>query len=334
MNKKEFFEILRSIYEETRNLDQCFMIINAQLFKILPSNLYRYRRASKDSIEAFENDKFVTVTANKFNDPYDTLITYNPEDIKKYLNESISEELLTDLKCKAQPLSGSCILGMFSERLKELSDLYERQILKCNTTNELADCILNVIMSDTFQDGVIAPFKDVAKRYATIGCLCERKDSILMWSHYTDAHKGFLLEYDTVDLFYTSANNNAFLLPVDYDTLRYNATEMVLSNVLRLLGINMPEWNKFEVLMYMTKKSEEWAYEKEWRVIRFPKQRNDIHNEVDIFTCKPKAIYYGSNMLDEDREKLHIIATRKQIPEFEMFLDETSLKFSMDYKSV
>ena len=84
----------------------------------------------------------------------------------------------------------------------------------------------------------------------------------------------------------------------------------------------------------MIKKSDEWAYENEWRVIRFPKLQKDIQNEVEIFSCMPKAIYYGSNIAKNDRERLHSIAVRKKIPEFEMFLDETSSKFSMNYRLV
>ena len=334
MDKKDFFNVLRSVYDQTQNLNQCFMILNEHLFKILPPTLYRYRRVSKDSIEAFENDKFITIVATKFNDPYDTLVAYNPDEIKTYLYKSISDELLTELKSMAQSTNGSCILGQFSDGLKELKDKYEQQVLKCRNKRELADCILNVILSERFKAEVIAPLKDVLKNFATIGCLCERRDSILMWSHYTDSHKGFLLEYDTTDLLVTAANNNAFLLPVDYSQFRYNATELVLANVLRLLGINMPDWNTFEVLMAMVKKSDEWAYENEWRVIRFPKRHVEKHNEVGIFTCKPKAIYYGANISNDDRANLHSIATRKKIPEFEMFLNETNSRFGMDYKSV
>ena len=87
MDKKDFFEILRSVYDHTQNLDECFSIVNAHLFKVLPRSLYRYREVSGNSIDALENDKFVTVSATKFNDPYDTLVAYNPEDIKKYLQE-------------------------------------------------------------------------------------------------------------------------------------------------------------------------------------------------------------------------------------------------------
>lgn len=118
------------------------MIINEYLFKILPPTLYRYRRVSKDSIEAFENDKFITVVATKFNDPYDTLVAYNPDDIKTYLDDSISDELLIELKSMAQSTNGSWILGQFSDGLKELNDKYKQQVLKCRTTRELADCIL------------------------------------------------------------------------------------------------------------------------------------------------------------------------------------------------
>lgn len=334
MDKKDFFEILRSVYDHTQNLDECFSIVNAHLFKVLPRSLYRYREVSGNSIDALENDKFVTVSATKFNDPYDTLVAYNPEDIKKYLQELLSDELLIELKSMVQSPRKNIILGHFSRKLNESCKKYEQEILKCESKNALADCIYNLISTKIFRDKIISPLKDVLKGYATMGCLCERNDSILMWSHYTNSHQGFLLEYDTLGLLETSANSDALLLPVDYAPFRYNATELVLSNILRLIGLNMLKWNRFEVLMSMIRKSDEWAYENEWRVIRLPQKQDDIHNDVEFFIYKPKAIYYGANMSKNDRMKLHTIALRKGIPEYEMFLDETSPKFVMNYRSV
>ena len=150
MDKKDFFEILRSVYDHTQNLDECFSIVNAHLFKVLPRSLYRYREVSGNSIDALENDKFVTVSATKFNDPYDTLVAYNPEDIKKYLQELLSDELLIELKSMVQSPRKNIILGHFSRKLNESCKKYEQEILKCESKNALADCIYNLISTKIF----------------------------------------------------------------------------------------------------------------------------------------------------------------------------------------
>lgn len=51
-----------------------------------------------NQIEAFEKDTIYAVTADKYNDPYDTLIMCDKEGIKEYLKQLFSVETLTQLK--------------------------------------------------------------------------------------------------------------------------------------------------------------------------------------------------------------------------------------------
>ena len=86
-------------------------------------------------------------------------------------------------------------------------------------------------------------------------CLSEAPDSILMWGHYTDNHQGYLIGFDSTNPFFskqrTDQDEFGFLRRVDYRPLR---PKVVLSDT------SSPAW-------FQTK-SDHWAYEREWRMLR------------------------------------------------------------------
>lgn len=109
-----------------------------------------------------------------------------------------------------------------------------------------------------------------------ICCFSSRYDSILMWSHYADYHKGFCLVFDTCnDLnFFNNCQN------VNYTKERSNYS---LGN------------HNGKVLL---NKYVDWNYENEYRIV---KSRQDIlsNSNSQIFPYAPKAlveIIFGAKM--------------------------------------
>ena len=82
-------------------------------------------------------------------------------------------------------------------------------------------------------------------------CLSQKRDDILMWSHYTDGHTGFCLEFDREG--FKSWN---FCNPI-----QYRKAYPTCKNFIRKI--------ESEALhhIFLLRKSEHWKYEKEWRVI-------------------------------------------------------------------
>ena len=79
-------------------------------------------------------------------------------------------------------------------------------------------------------------------------------------------------------------------------------------------------------------KSKDWEYEKEWRMIC---RRNFKSQQEAMFIhCKPKAIYYGERISDENRDKLHKIAQQKGIDEYQAQLDHFSPNYKMSFKKL
>ena len=86
-------------------------------------------------------------------------------------------------------------------------------------------------------------------------CLSEVRDSILMWGHYTDNHQGFVVGFDSDHPFFSRRRSDkdefGFLRRVDYSPRRPQVT---------LTDTTSPVW--------FSTKSEQWSYEKEWRIVR------------------------------------------------------------------
>lgn len=82
-------------------------------------------------------------------------------------------------------------------------------------------------------------------------CLSEKRDDILMWSHYSDGHTGFCLEFEKEGLKIWN-----YCESVKYQNLYPTCKEFV----------NEIDSKTF-YRMFLLRKSRHWKYEKEWRVI-------------------------------------------------------------------
>jgi len=109
-----------------------------------------------------------------------------------------------------------------------------------------------------------------------IFCLSEKRDDLLMWSHYADGHRGFVLGFDCTHRFFNwlglSPSEIWRVAKVSYENNRPRVTLSTLKDAR---------------LLYMTK-STTWAYEQEWRFMSLlenadlKKSDGDEH-PVDLF---------------------------------------------------
>lgn len=90
-----------------------------------------------------------------------------------------------------------------------------------------------------------------------IACLSELDDSLLMWAHYANNHRGMCVEYELLEI-----NKQLKFTPVPI----IYSEERVRFNSLNLSEIEKDTTKIF--IESLTSKSPEWNYEKEWRIIR------------------------------------------------------------------
>lgn len=140
--------------------------------------------------------------------------------------------------------------------------------------------------------------KDYEKKFREqwgIVSFSERIDSILMWSHYSNEHKGFCIEYNTSDFI-------SYFFPVIYTDKIPNSLE-----------------NGNCVITSVLTKAYDWKYELEWRIVN--RYIDFYEPEGNIWPApKPVAIYLGCR-IDENKElkeKLLKYAEKNQIIVFAM----------------
>lgn len=340
MDRNEFTKRLKSITLSEgvapEILNQSVLPISEALVQMMPQSLFRYRPCdSNDNVaferqlDAFKNDKVFAVTADKFNDPYDTLVRYDTNAIKEHIKASISLNSLLQIKSYLKQGND------FPNSTKQMYpagfiDNLRNQILSHDIVS-MGDAIENyksqLLLSIDFWFPLIA---DVSKRFVTIACFCETVQSIPMWSHYASSHQGFALEYDFRPTL-TKGIENGGVFPVIYDDERIDASIYMACSFLKLNGISVNSPDALSHIKCSLYKAKLWEYEKEWRLLNYT-PRNVFDNGVSVIQYKPSAVYYGAKMQSNIKEQLHVIASDKGINEYEMYIDNASPKYEMLFR--
>lgn len=191
-----------------------------------PQHLYKYFRYHAPgkcewTQRLFRNNEVYFAAPKDFNDPFDTLTRFpyprsvieRERFLKKWVRRSFPQmpEAVADRQVKGTVRNGDDI-PLMEEICEDLSRQMQRE------------------------NGVF--------------CMTERKDSILMWSHYADYHRGFCLEFATDDPFFARAR------PVIY------SDNLPCQDLIEFMD---PRENRMPPL-YLVTKLRDWDYEKEWRV--------------------------------------------------------------------
>ena len=334
MDRKEFAMRLYSavIPEGTapEDIQTLTRPVTEAIREMMPKRLFRFRAFEKKSVDAFQNDIIYAVTADKFNDPYDTLVRYDLEGVKKWVNTVMNTETLGQMKTSfAQgwdlPMEVNHILP------KEMTDTLKVALSMIEDIKDFEGRI-----EDTRQKMIslvetyFPILSETSKRYSAIACFSESIESILMWSHYANSHKGFALEYNfrpTLE----EPIKNVGLFPIVYSEERLDISDYIAYEFLRILGIPAKMPDIAALIKNALWKSDIWAYEKEWRMIDST-PRDITDDKASAIHYKPVAIYYGRHMSGDDKKRLHEVAMEKGINEFEMYLDYSSRKYEMLYR--
>lgn len=247
------------------------------------------------------------------------------EMIKTYLSivsngEPISFEDIAMQQVLRSPQLVKSVIMSFGDQ----KDTKEKQLLELLASKD--DFFAKIESIATFS-GVDIPRAEIVKLYTEldkgirkirnglgqqvgIECFTQSPTDILMWSYYTDKHKGICVEYDFSKMF--SSLSNAFLFPVYYSENRpllnlediYDPVTKQIKND-RIIEI-------FPNLMWSwITKSSEWKHEKEWRLISFP-IKDDTKRSVKLPIIS--RIITGINITDENYKIAAKIASDKEIP--------------------
>lgn len=139
-----------------------------------------------------------------------------------------------------------------------------------------------------------------------IFCLTEHNNDSLMWDKYGDNYKGCMFGFRHIEKLSTPFG---IAEKVTYSS---SAPEVDGSSAVDLFLYNSRELSRNIRLAIHFNKGEEWAYEKEWRVIdKQPKSNNKKYSDYLFHQQELESITFGSEILPENKQNIISIIERK-----------------------
>ena len=159
-------------------------------------------------------------------------------------------------------------------------------------------------VENSSDNDVVSAFRDLAfpieLSNTAISCFSEKFDNLLMWSHYSNAHKGVCIGFDLKKLYSAIESYHPALIKVKY-TNEFVQTEY-FTNTKEAIG----NWYRI--------KSECWSYENEIRIVLTNLKLNSA-KQINIPISKESisSIYLGYNLESEDESHIRSISA-EQLP--------------------
>jgi len=234
--------------------------------------LYKYLQPVR--VDVLEQKMIRFTQPGEFNDPFE---------FRPYIQSAASDKAIQDyveanfdkiVEAELAKYGALLQLGL-GDKLKEMVQVNKPMVLE----------FFRRLEPETLKN--LAPSLDsVLNQNVGILCLSEVPDSILMWGHYTDAHRGFVIGFDSEHPFFSSRRSAedefGFLRRVIYQRQR---PKVVLSDT------SSPSW--------FNTKSDQWAYEREWRMLRCYRKLTFVMKKPDSrCACLnfPQTQYWRSSL--------------------------------------
>lgn len=256
--------------------------------KFLPKKLYRYRSLNKAHREKqnLENNKLYLSSPKDFNDPYDCECKLNYHLIIYYVYTSLYLESFSTWKAEIFKKSSLDYRAMI-ENCPHYRKSYLNKYKEHHNVPKF-----NTLISDIKDDILIS-------------CFSETYNSVLMWSHYADEHRGICIEYDLQDLYGNiQFTFNRAMYPVIYNRTLADVTQLAIDTIFKKSSKHVLNYVLIKPAVH---KAIDWRYEQEWRII-FPRI-----NTREIETPTPSKIILGSRISKVDEEWLRDLCEQKSI---------------------
>ena len=221
------------------------------------NRLYKYYPNKPRSIAVLRNMTFWFAKPDSLNDPFDCKMQLNSQINVRYVRNILpglaNSKGITKKQAAKKYLHPILNNGQIEPEFKQL---WKRIVQQAN--------------KDLENSGVF--------------CLSERNDSILMWSHYANSHRGFCIEFERHP-------ENDF---GDYEKTR----KVRYINAYPVVNI-LDRKKSYDYKFY--RKATEWKYEKEWRIIN---EEGDIEVPLSV---EISAIIFGLKTREKDKTEIRQI---------------------------
>ena len=236
------------------------------LYKYLPQKRTGFCQQENKLESGFFPDFSLSATMPKsLNDPFECLLSienlYSNEDIDNY--------------CK---------------RKKEIVTEWERRtfIPKEELYKQFNECVKRIKNDEAFKAGKINDrlnqYIDEINKSIRITSFSKNKDSLLMWAHYADEHRGFVV---------------GITPRKERESQLYNV--MYGDDLIKLQHDSNGNLNAKEEAL--TFKSKDWVYENEIRLLSIPSEPNQA-NLIHFYPDEISEIILGARMEECEKDKI------------------------------
>ena len=284
-----------------------YMLINLKDKNII----YRYRNICTYSLEELMKDELVLSSADSFNDSHDISISF---DINKITNNIIKDE--------TSIINYSKIL----ETSKKVKHETPEQIMSdASAKGHFKFCIHEICTNY---------IKNIQKYYL-IGCFTSNPTNQVMWSHYSNNGKGFLIGYKLNEVKEIECENKDIkrcgFFDIQYSNNKYDASdefENIIKESFKSINSNTIKSSSFDINFSIddttpipfVNKNKSWEYEQEKRLVfRYIKSNGNEHKNIGKIV--PACIILGENMEFPYKYLIVSICRKKSIP---LYTVETS----------
>lgn len=259
-----------------------------------PKKIYKFRALSENSINNVLNNNIWFDNPINMNDPYDCRFMWeNSAD-----REFISAEQYKHIYANAPEEFDSELFAYISENKVSFNEFLRKIKIQGQPGSLMID-----VLNDRHEE-LISKFMTAYLQKIYFCSFTENFSSMLMWSHYSNNHSGFCIEYDS-----TKANGyNPYihqLYPVLYTNKLFNVSELFYD---KKDLVKSKKFNNLFLCYPLIYKSDEWDYEKEWRVIH---PHGLIGQAKNLSTPPISTILLGSNFF-----KTLAMQHKKKFPEY------------------
>lgn len=261
-----------------------------------PEHLYKYRYFDEKGLHLrmlTHNEIFFPSPA-RFNDPFDCQISMNFSDATKEEILCYWEKRINDSQVSLRPGDS-------------LEELYEKGFFSSPIARKLAR----------------ESTKNISAKILGIFSLTSNNSNILMWSHYSSSHTGFVIGFRTQGLkdFCSKCIYNKKNI-IAMDIIRY-------SSLMPIINAYRRSYNERFNLQVLTK-AIDWQYENEYRML---KQNGPDTTEIlpsNVFSY----VFVGCRIEQNNLDKIiQVLRDREdQLPLFQARTSET--KFGIEFEQI
>lgn len=307
------------------------------MFGVLQNNQFNmalYKYLHPERIDVLENLKLRFTQPSVLNDPFESLPMIDKimeeSDFYKIINDHVGQSelrstVMDTLKQELSPYQGMINMDLF------LSEEFIDGIMD-NFEELTRPFIREALNSENIEQSYSENFKESFSSTFGILSLTQNPDNLLMWSHYSDSHRGFLIEFNQeADFFDQQVSENDTIRKLK--KVKYVTKRPHIESLIDIERADEVDYMEKLIDQFFLIKSDVWEYEKEMRMV-LPLENSDelwespTGEKVYLFNIHPnviKSVVFGSQMEEDGKKKICELLNETQFDHVNVYRSELDM---------